>query len=350
MATATTKATIAGDVPLRESIRSALDGWLEKLNCGGDVEKKLQYKQKFVKKLKEMPIAIKTVDANQQHYEVPTDFYLTVLGARSKFSSCYYPTGKESLDQAEDAMLDLVCQRSGLQDGDIVMDLGCGWGATGLWILEKYPNCKVTCVSNSRTQGAHIRETGRVRGYDDRLTVITADANEFDTGYRFDTIISIEMFEHMKNYEQLLKKVSSWLKPNGRLFTHILCHREYTYHFDSDRGSDTEWMAQHFFSGGTMPSSDLFLYFQNDLSIIGHWNVNGIHYSRTLEAWLELMDDNIEKCREIFAREYGPDEVEKQIANWRMFFIHCSEVFACHNGNEWIVAHHLFRKKLKSNL
>lgn len=341
---------MVSDAVTREGICNALGLWLAKLDCDGDVEKKMFYKQKFVNKLNEMPIAIQTREANEQHYEVPTAFFLTVLGARRKYSSCYYPTGEESLEQAEDEMLKLVCQRSGLRNGDVVMDLGCGWGATGLWILEHYPQCIVTCVSNSRTQGAHIRKVASERGFSSRLTVITADANVFDTNNRFDLIISVEMFEHMKNYEQLFKKVSSWLKPEGKLFTHILCHREYTYHFKSEEGSDTDWMAQHFFSGGTMPSSDLFLYFQKDVSIEGHWNINGEHYSRTLEAWLERLDANEGTVREIFAREYGHGEVDQQIENWRKFFIYCSEVFACNHGNEWIVAHHLFRKKAKCKL
>jgi len=338
------------DDDIRTGVRNVLSLWLDKLNCDGDVEKKMFYKQKFVADLKQLPIAIQTESANEQHYEVPTDFFLTVLGKRLKYSSCLFSEGISNLNDAEDAMLSLVCERALVEDGQTIMDLGCGWGATTFWLLEKYPSCHVTCVSNSSTQGEYIRNSAQKNGYGDRIKVYTADANTFHTSERFDRIISIEMFEHMKNYEQLFQKVASWLKPNGFLFTQILCHREFTYHFKAEKDSDTEWMAQNFFSGGTMPSSDLFLYFQKDLLIEKHWNINGKHYSKTLDAWLEIMDQNKPVINKIFEAAYGHSEVDKQISNWRKFFMYCSEVFGCNNGNDWIVAHHLFRKCLKSNL
>jgi len=338
------------DEKIRAAIRSGLKLWLHKLNCDGDAEKKLFYKQKFVDQLKNLPIAVHTNSANEQHYEVPTRFLLTVLGKRAKYSSCLYSDGVEDLDHAEEAMLSLSCQRAAIADGQTIMDLGCGWGSLTFWLLEKYPACRVTSVSNSATQGDYIRSTAHKMGYAGRLTVHTADANTFQTEKNFDRIMSIEMFEHMKNYEQLFEKVASWLKPDGLLFTQILCHREFTYHFKKKPGSDTAWMAQHFFTGGTMPSSDLFLYFQKDLAIKKHWNINGVHYKKTLDAWLKKMDENIEEVRDIFREAYGEKEVQKQVFNWRKFFMYTSEVFGCNNGNDWLVAHHLFNKQMKSKI
>lgn len=339
-----------GDSALRDTVRQNLQVWLEKLRCGGDVEKKMAYKQKFISNLRTAPIAIHTTDANEQHYEVPTDFYLECLGKRMKYSSAFWPAGVTTLQEAEEAMLQLICERARVVDGQKVMDLGCGWGVTSLWLLEKYPKCEVVSVSNSKTQRAFIESCAKSKGFDGRLKVITADANIFDTDERFDRIISIEMFEHMKNYDSLMKHVASWLKPDGLLFTQILCHKEFTYEFNAKKGSDTEWMAKHFFSGGTMPSSDLFLYFQQDVIILDHWNVNGKHYSKTLDAWLANLDANTDKALNVLEKTYGKDEAPQQLFNWRMFFMYCSEVFGYDDGNEWIVAHHLFVKRPKSVL
>lgn len=339
-----------GDEALRETVRQNLQVWLEKLRCGGDVESKMEYKQKFIKHLKKAPVAINTTDANEQHYEVPTAFYLQCLGERMKYSSAIWPDNETTLEESEDAMLKLICKRAQVKDGQVIMDLGCGWGVTSLWILEKYPNCTVVAVSNSRTQKEFIEGHARDKGFAERLTCITADANVFDIEQRFDRIISIEMFEHMKNYQTLMKRVASWLKPEGLLFTQILCHKEFAYSFNSSKGSNTEWMARNFFSGGTMPSSDLFLYFQDDLGILDHWNINGKHYSKTLEAWLVRLDSNKAKAMEVLEASYGKDKAPLQMFNWRLFFIYCAEVFGYEDGNEWIVAHHLFEKRLKSSL
>jgi len=333
------------DEPIRQSIRDNLSIWRKKLDCDKDAVKKLQYKLKFVKELKTLPIAIETDIVNEQHYEVDTEFFKIVLGARKKYSSTFFPNDNTTLDEAEDAMLQLVCDRAKLVDGMVVMDLGCGWGVTGIWICEKYPKCKVTCISNSSTQAKYINDLAADKGYSARLNCITADANTFLPSIKYDRIISIEMFEHMKNYEQLMSRVASWLKPDGCLFTQILCHREYCYHFKRRKNdNETEWMAKHFFTGGTMPSSDLFLYFQKELTIEDHWNINGSHYSKTLEAWLNRLDANRDKVLDVFRHGYGED-AEKQVFNWRMFFIYCSEAFAFDGGNDWLVSHHLFRKK-----
>lgn len=339
-----------GDKILREAVRQNLDKWLKKLDCSGDVEKKLAFKMKFVQKLRESPVAIQTARANEQHYEVPTDFFRTVLGKRLKYSSCYWPEDNTTLDGAEDSMLKLVCERAKVEDGNSIMDLGCGWGSLALWLCEQYPNCAVTTVSNSKTQREWIESEAKRKGFGARVNCITSDANVFNTSLRFDQIISIEMFEHMKNYEELMSRVASWLKPGGLLFVQILCHREFAYNFNTKKNSDTEWMAQNFFSGGTMPSSDLLLYFQKDLAIKHHWQINGNHYARTLEAWLLKMDKQQATVREIFRTTYGSHQLDEHVFNWRIFFIYCAEVFAFRGGNEWIVAHYLFQKNVVSSL
>ncbi|KAJ7379531.1 hypothetical protein OS493_015322 [Desmophyllum pertusum] len=341
---------MAEDNILRNAVRQNLDKWLQKLDCSGDVEKKLAFKMRFVEKLRESPVAVETARANEQHYEVPTDFFRTVLGKRLKYSSCYWPENVTTLEEAEDAMLKLVCQRAKIEDGHSIMDLGCGWGSLALWLCEQYPRCTVTTVSNSNTQREWIESEARRKGFSARMTCITSDANVFKTSSRFDRIISIEMFEHMKNYEELMRRVARWLKPSGYLFVHILCHREFAYNFNTKKNSDTEWMARNFFSGGTMPSSDLLLYFQKDLCIQQHWQISGNHYARTLEAWLVKLDQQQATVRQIFTRTYGSDQVDEQVFNWRMFFIYCAEVFSFRGGNEWIVAHYLFQNKLASSL
>ncbi|GFS11984.1 (S)-coclaurine N-methyltransferase-like [Elysia marginata] len=323
--------------------------WIEKLECGGDIEKQTFFKKRFLKRLRSSPVAIDTDTANEQHYEVPTEFFTTVLGSRLKYSCCEWPEGVSTLDEAENVTLALYCERAQIKDGQSVLDLGCGWGSFGLYVAEKYPKCRVTCVSNSNTQRAFIQQQARNKLLSDRVQVITADANVFSTSDRFDRIVSIEMFEHMKNYDILFQRVSSWLKPHGLLFLQVLCHKAHPYAFDVKPGSDTEWMAKNFFTGGTMPSSDLFLYFQNDVKLVDFWTVNGTNYSKTLEAWLATMDGKMDSVKEIFDKAYGKDS-DQQMFNWRLFFMFCSEVFGFKKGNEWHVAQQLFKKNVRSAL
>jgi len=337
------------DEILREGVRANLSGLVSKLSCDGDIERQHFFKKKFIQKLKTSPIAIETDKANEQHYEVPTDFFKLALGKRLKYSSCVWPEGVTSLDEAEQFTLRLYCERAGIQDGHSVMDLGCGWGSVGLFVLENFPKCHVTCVSNSATQREYIVSRAKELGADRRLNAVTADANVYTTSQQFDRIVSIEMFEHMKNYQSLFERVSSWLTPQGRLFIQILCHRHFPYSFDARKGSDTEWMARNFFSGGTMPSHDLFLHFQKDVSLLDSWIVNGCHYSRTLEAWLCNTDRNKVQIQDLFNSVYGK-EAEQKLFNWRLFFIFCSEVFGYSEGNEWHVSHYLFQKKITKSL
>ncbi|KAL4225156.1 hypothetical protein ACF0H5_015849 [Mactra antiquata] len=340
---------MASDEALRNGVRANLQTWIKKLECDGDLEKQSLRKKKFIQRLRNSPVAIETDKANEQHYEVPTDFFLTVLGKRLKYSGCDWPAGVKTLEEAEVVSLGLICERAGVQNGQTILDLGCGWGSLSLYICEKFPQCNVTCVSNSNTQRQHIQNQGLSLGYQGRLECITADANVFTTSETFDRIISIEMFEHMKNYEILMQRVSSWLKPSGKLFIQVLCHRQHPYAFDTKQGSDTEWMAKNFFTGGTMPSVDLYLYFQNGVKIEDYWIINGVNYSKTLEAWLERLDQNYDKVMKILKDAYG-DDADQQMFNWRLFFIFCSEVFGYSGGNEWIVSQHLFKKNQLSSL
>nr|AJD20225.1 coclaurine N-methyltransferase [Podophyllum peltatum] len=296
----------------------------------------------FAHSLKEFPISIHQDEANSQHYEVPAEFYKLVLGKHLKYSSSYFSKPTSRLDESEQAMLELYCERAQLVDGQKVLDLGCGWGSFSLYAAKKFPQSRITGLSNSNTQKDFIEEECRKQGITN-VNIITSDINVFEAGTTYDRIVSIEMFEHMKNYKELLKKISSWMKPDALLFVHIFVHKVFAYHFQ-DSGDD-DWMARSFFTGGTMPADGLLLYFQDDLSILNHWRVSGNHYSRTSEEWLKNMDRNLEPIKIIFAKTYGENEIRKWIAYWRTFFLAVSELFGYNNGEEWMVSHYLFKRK-----
>jgi cyclopropane-fatty-acyl-phospholipid synthase len=294
----------------------------------------------YVADLKTRPIAEQTAAANTQHYEVPTAFYQHCLGRRLKYSGCLYPTGRETLDEAEEQMLALYVERGGFADGQTILELGCGWGSLTLYLAEKFPLARITGVSNSRTQKVHIDAEARRRGLGN-VTILTCDMNVFEAApSQFDRVVSIEMFEHMKNYQRLLANIARWLKPGGRLFVHIFTHARFSYHF-VERDA-TDWMARYFFSGGQMPAHDLLMHFQDDLKLVQDWKVPGTHYQRTAEHWLKNMDAHEREILPLFAATYGVHEVTKWWAYWRTFYLSCAELWGYREGQEWLVSHYLF--------
>jgi cyclopropane-fatty-acyl-phospholipid synthase len=333
---------------IRNRIRALLAQRLREEHRG-DPERQQAHLMDLVRSLRESPIAIHTAEANEQHYEVPTDFYLHVLGKHLKYSSCYYDDfditrAATNLDAAEARMLALTCERAGLRDGDRILELGCGWGSLSLWMAAHYPNSRITAVSNSRTQKLHIDARAAERGLHN-LEIVTCDVNrlEFPADTRFDRVVSVEMFEHMRNYETLLGRVASWMNANATLFVHIFTHHEYAYPFLVRDESD--WMARYFFTGGIMPSDDLLLYFQKDLRLRDHWQVDGRHYQLTSEAWLQKMDANRAAVFPTLVSAYSADQAVKWWVYWRVFFMSCAELFGYRSGREWLVSHYLFEKR-----
>ena len=278
------------------------------------------------------PIAESTDSANAQHYEVPSGFFRTFLGPRLKYSACYWPTNTTTLAEAEEYTLDLCCRRAGIADGMDLLDLGCGWGSMTLWMAERYPGSRVLAVSNSATQRESIERDARNRGLTN-VEVVTADANEFDPDRKFDRVVSVEMFEHMRNWDLLLERVGSWLEPGGKLFVHVFSHRRFAYRFTDS------WFASRFFTAGTMPSQELMLWFQRNLEVERRWNFDGTHYALTLEAWLDRLDLNPNEA----LGELVGDSRERRtaLAQWRVFLMSAAETWAYNNGQDWTVSHYL---------
>ena len=306
-----------------------------------DNEKVSSKKRKWISQMKESPIALVPEKANEQHYEVPPSFFENVLGKHLKYSSGYWPEGTKTLDDSEEEMLKLSFNRAELLDGHSVLELGCGWGSLTCYMAQKLPNSKITAVSNSKDQKNHILNRCKAQSLKN-VEVITADMNDFNTENYFDRVVSIEMFEHMRNYEKLLSRVYSWLNNEGKLFVHIFSHESVVYPFENQ--GEADWMAREFFSGGMMPSHDLLLHFQNHLKIDDVWRMSGQHYEKTSLAWVNKMDQNKDRIMKIFSETYS-DDAKLWFQRWRIFFMSCEKLFGYDNGSEWGVSHYRFKKK-----
>lgn len=303
---------------------------------GSGIQAQQESRSAWWSQLAQSPIALDTDAANEQHYEVPAEFFQYALGPRLKYSSAYFENATDSLATAEEAMLDLSCRRAGLANGQRILELGCGWGSLTLWMGEMYPGSQITAVSNSASQRAFILEQASRRGLDN-IDVVTADMNSFDADRTYDRVVSIEMFEHMRNWPLLLERIAGWLDPDGLLFIHIFTHRNHGYAYEVK--DQTDWMARYFFTGGQMPSADQLAYLQRDMQVTNQWAVSGVHYQRTSNAWLANMDAHRQPILRIFEQTYG-DDATRWFQYWRVFFMACAELFGYNRGNEWFVSHY----------
>ncbi|KAI0085058.1 S-adenosyl-L-methionine-dependent methyltransferase [Irpex rosettiformis] len=343
------------DFILRPAIRQLCRQRIKDID-NGDFEANHAAKMQWIEQVKaRAKIADVPHKANEQHYEVSTKFMLSCLGKYAKYSCCLYPTKTETLDEAEILMMESYCVKAQLRDGLDILDLGCGWGSLSLYLAQKYPKSRITALSNSSTQKTHIDSTAKSKGLTN-LTVITGDVNvfEFDASTKFDRAISIEMFEHMKNYKLLMSKIALWLRPKGDsktsedslCFIHLFCHRTQPYHFTEGGG----WMSDMFFSGGTMPSHDLLLYFQDDLTLLSSWYLSGTHYSLTARDWLSRQDANAAQGiseLEAGAEKQGLGREHGRVMwnRFRVFYLTVEEFFGLNGGQEWGVGHYLFKLK-----
>lgn len=293
----------------------------------------------FARDMIRHPIAWHADAANRQHYELPPAFFELVLGPRRKYSSCLYETGTETLAEAEILALEATVEHAGLADGQRILELGCGWGSLSLFMAERFPAAKIVAVSNSTPQRGHIEAEARVRGLGN-LSVVTADMNVFDANGTFDRIVSVEMFEHMSNWRMLLERTRRWLSPEGRLFLHVFSHRAHSYRFD--HGDRADWIAQHFFTGGIMPSHDLVRQFSDLFAVEADWRWSGRHYERTALDWLANFDANRPAIDRIFAEVYGADAGIWR-RRWRLFFLATAGLFGHASGSEWGVSHYRLR-------
>lgn len=329
------------DKLIRMGIRSLLKQRLLDENAG-DPQAASSNKNVFIEQLKSSPIAIETEAANTQHYEVPAAFYQHALGKHLKYSSCWWDDYTLNLDEAERAMFDVYVERGQIENGQDILELGCGWGSLTLHLAERFPYSRITGVSNSHSQRKFIEKQALDRGLSN-IRILTQDVNKLTLETQFDRIVSIEMFEHMRNYQQLFDNINCWLRNEGKLFVHLFCHRSVVYPFETE--GDDNWMGRYFFTGGLMPSADTLLHFQNKLNIEKQWLVNGQHYQKTAEAWLQNTDQHTQEITAIFDAVYGEKQGKIWLQRWRLFFMACAELFGYREGTEWFVSHYLFHKK-----
>jgi len=320
---------------IRLGIRRLLRERLREV-AAADCEKSLEMHERFLADARRAPIALAVDAANRQHYELPAELFALMLGPRLKYSCAIWLPGVRTLADAEDAMLALTAERAQVADGQRILDLGCGWGSFALWCASRFPASRVLAVSNAKSQREHIL------GAADRLAlrnleVVSADVNAFETGERFDRVVSVEMFEHVRNHGALLERIARWLAPDGRLFVHHFAHRAAAYPYEAS--SESDWMARHFFTGGMMPSDDWLLAFQDDLRVEARWRVSGTHYARTSDAWLARWDRNKRRALPILRAAYGAGNERLWFQRWRLFFLGCSELFGYGGGQEWWVSH-----------
>lgn len=335
------------DLIIRQGISNLSEKRLKEIYAD-DCEKGIENLSEFVSAMNSAPIALVPELANAQHYELPTRFFELCLGVHRKYSSCFWLPETKTLNEAEANALTLTCEHADLHNGQNVLELGCGWGSLTLWMAERYQNSNIIAVSNSNSQREHIMATAKTRGLTN-VRVITCDMNKFnpadyDINEHFDRVVSVEMFEHMRNYRTLYKRIHDWLVPGGKFMMHIFVHRNTPYLFEVQ--SDDDWMSQYFFSGGMMPSDDLPLHFQLDLKLLKRWRWNGTHYEKTANAWLENMDNHHDEIDAILENTYGLENVEKWRNRWRIFYMACAELFGYKQGQEWWVTHYQFERRL----
>lgn len=298
--------------------------------------------EEFLRWMAASPISVATDAANEQHYEVPPEFFEVILGPRLKYSACLFGEGADDLVRAEESMLDLTIERAGVRPGQAILELGCGWGSLTLRMAERFRESRIVAVTNSSAQRAYVARRAANAGLGN-VEVREAEASAFDPGERFDRIVSVEMFEHLRNWPAMLARAETWLRPGGRVFLHVFCHRDRPYAFEAD--GDADWMARYFFTGGIMPSFDLLSRLDGPLAVERSWEVDGTHYARTLLAWLERLDASHEVVLRLFRDAYGPNEASLWLHRWRLFLLACAELFAYRGGSEWFVGHFLLRAR-----
>jgi cyclopropane-fatty-acyl-phospholipid synthase len=329
------------DPIIRAGIRRVVAGRLREQERGGIDGQSARF-QALLDSLKSAEIAIAADAANAQHYELPPRFFELVLGPHLKYSSAWWPEGVLTLAEAEQRMLDLTARRAEIEDGQRILELGCGWGSLTLYLAQAYPRSSIVALSNSVPQREYIMAKAERLGLTN-VAVVTADINTFETSEVFERVVSVEMLEHVRNHPALFARIARWLAPDGRFFAHVFAHRRFAYPYEVRGASD--WMARYFFTGGMMPSDDLFLHAQDDLAIERHWRFDGRHYQQTAEAWLQNFDRHTSAIDPVLADVYGPDQVARWRARWRVFFMACAEMFGYRDGQEWIVSHYRFKRR-----